>query len=122
MRAGRVVLGLDDGSGACDAASQVLLEVQFPAREGEASEEGTHLLDVGPGVDQGTQGHVAGDTREAVEPGGRPVPGTRGSCHGRSRAMAQAAPYPLSIPTTVMPDEQAESIARRAVTPARAAP
>ena len=36
--------------------------------------------------------------------------------------MAQAAPYPLSMPTTVMPEEQADSMASRAVTPSRAAP
>ena len=33
-----------------------------------------------------------------------------GSVTARSRAIAQAAPYPLSMPTTVMPDEQAESM------------
>ena len=45
-----------------------------------------------------------------------------GRAHGRSRAIAQAAPYPLSMPTTVMPEEQAESMASSAVTPSRAAP
>ena len=42
--------------------------------------------------------------------------------HGSSRAIAQAAPYPLSMPTTVMPDEQADSMASSAVTPSSAAP
>ena len=46
---------------------------------------------------------------------GRPVPGA--SDHGSSREMAQAAPYPLSMPTTAIPDEQLDSMASRAVTP-----
>ena len=42
--------------------------------------------------------------------------------HGSIRATAQAAPKPLSIPTTVIPAAQEACMASRAVTPSRAAP
>ena len=79
------------------------------------------LVDVGAGIDERAQRHVARDAGEAVEPGDRRRT-VAGCAHGSSRAMAQAAPYPLSIPTTVMPDEQADSMASSAVTPSSAAP
>ena len=133
----------------------------------EAAEQGAHLVDVGARVDQGTEGHVAGDAREAVEPGdgravrvagalgggrGDVVPGhgaRRGQLPPRSgcgrgqarasapraaspgdsnatgpsaRSTAQAAPKPLSIPTTVRPDAHDASMPSRAVTPASPAP
>ena len=39
-----------------------------------------------------------------------------------SRATAQAAPKPLSMPTTVMPEAHETSMASRAVIPSRPAP
>ena len=71
------------------------------------------LVEVGPGVDERAERHVAGDAGEAVEPGdgspARPAvdwPGAAAdgepTCRN-SRTTAQAAPNPLSMPTTVMP-------------------
>src|SRR3954447_20637315 len=81
---------------------------------------GHRLVDVvglRPGVEQRTHGHVARD------PGERMKPGDRGHAAGpNSRNTAQAAPKPLSIPTTVIPEAQLESMASSAVTPSRAAP
>ena len=42
--------------------------------------------------------------------------------HASRRATAQAAPKPLSMPTTVTPDAQEASMASRAVTPSSPAP
>ena len=82
---------------------------------------GHDLVEVGPGVEQRAEGHVAGHPGEAVEPGHpalshgpTPVP--------RSRATAQAAPKPLSMPTTVTPAAHDESMASSAVTPSSDAP
>ena len=70
------------------------------------------------GVDQAAERHVPGDPGEAVEPG-RPSVGGR---HGSMRANVQAAPKPLSMPTTAIPAAHDDNIARRAVTPRRPAP
>ncbi len=113
------VVPADDGACAGDAAAQRVLESQVPPRQIEPAEQASHLVRVGSCVDQGAERHVAGDAGKAVEPGDRRAGGLR---HGSSRAIAQAAPYPLSIPTTVMPDEQADSMVNNAVTPSSAAP
>ena len=74
------------------------------------------LVEVGAGVDERAERHVAGDAGEAVEPGdgastrrpgqARSVTGTPAvdDRQREGRATAQAAPKPLSMPTTVMPD------------------
>ena len=87
---------------------------------GQPLEEGRHLVEIRPGIEQAAQGHVAGDAGEAVEPGHRA--GAVGDAHGRVRATAQAAPNPLSMPTTVIPAAQEACMANSAVTPSRAAP
>ena len=73
---------------------------------------------VGSGIDERSQSHVAGGTGTTVEP--------RDAAHGFSdrtmRATAQAAPYPLSMPTTVTPLAQVACMANRAVTPSRPDP
>ena len=110
----------DDHPRTGDAAAHALFDPQVPARKGKPVEQPADLVDVGAGVDERAEGHVTGDAGEAVEPG---HPGVDWGCrHGRSRAMAQAAPYPLSMPTTVTPDEQEESMVSSAVTPSREAP
>ena len=115
-----VVAG-DDRTRAGDASPHARLEPQVPTGKGEPVEQPADLVDVRPGVDERAEGHVAGNAREAVEPGDRRCDGL-GLGHGNERAIAQAAPYPLSMPTTVMPDEQAESMDSSAVTPSSAAP
>ena len=115
-----VVTSGDDHPRAGDASAPAFFDPKVPAREGKAVEHAADLLDVGTGVDERAEGHVTGDAGEAVEPGHPDVRSVRR--HGSNRAMAQAAPYPLSMPTTVMPDEQAESMVSSAVTPSSAAP
>ena len=115
-----IVVTAHDGPRAGHAAAQSWLDLQFPAVEVEAVQEGAYLIDVGPGIEERPQRHVTGDARETVEPGdglGRPR-----RAHGRSRDTAQAAPYPLSMPTTEIPAEHEASMASRAVTPCKAAP
>ena len=64
------------------------------------------------GVHQRAHRHVASGAGEAVEPGGAGHAGTRSA-----RAIAHAAPKPLSMPTTVMPLAHDACIASSAVTP-----
>ena len=52
----------------------------------------------------------------------RHVVGSQPGAHGSIRATAQAAPKPLSIPTTVRPAAHDACMASRAVIPSRAAP
>ena len=78
---------------------------------------------VGAGVDQGAEQHVAGDAGGRVDPG-MPV------CRHASPAGAGAAiwaarcpaPYPLSMLTTATPGAQAFSMASSAARPPKAAP
>ena len=65
-----------------------------------------------PASSEAAERHVAGDAGEAVEPG-EPFRVR----HRRRRATAHAAPKPLSMPTTVIPDAHDASIASSAVTP-----
>ncbi len=67
----RVDLGAHVDLGAGDARPQHGLGLEGPAVDRQALEHGAHLVDVGPGVDQRAEGHVAGDAGEAVEPGDR---------------------------------------------------
>jgi hypothetical protein len=62
-------VGVDVDLGAGDAAAQNGLHLQLPAVHGERR-AGAHLVEVGAGVDQRAERHVAGDAGEAVEPGG----------------------------------------------------
>ncbi len=143
-----VVVGRDDRPGAGDAAPEHGLGAQVPARQRQAPEQGEHLAHIGSGVEEAAERHVAGDPREAVEPGdGLPgdgavglglvvgaatlgAPGPPGApvrrglerAHCRIRATAQAAPKPLSMPTTLTPAAQEASIASRAVIPPNDAP
>ncbi len=86
---------------------RVPVEVEFADRVGDHRRVGT-------GIDQCGQGHVAGSTGEAVEPGG--------AGHGIILAIAHAAPKPLSIPTTVTPLAHDACIASNAVMPSKLDP
>lgn len=97
-------------------------------REGDPLQARLQFLDVGPEIEQGSHGHVAGDSRKRV-----PIDGAhedflvpfarRGGVAGldcgrlRIRTAATAAPKPLSILTTVIPAEQALSMESSAATP-----
>ena len=132
-----VVGDVNDGQGGGDTRPQNRLGIETPARKGQPFQESQNLIEIGSGIEKTAESHIPGDAGEAVKPGdrrGRPDPdvcfhlGRRalesgaGSAHGRIRATAQAAPKPLSMPTTVRPAAQEACMARRAVTPSRAAP
>ena len=78
----------DEGSGGSDTGPLDVLHLEAPALDREPAEEGRHLVDVGAGVEQRTEGHVAGDAGEGVEPGD----GGHGRAGPNRRATAQAAP------------------------------
>ena len=131
-----VVLGAHHRPGGGDATPQHRLDLEGPAPEGQPLEQGQHLVEVGAGIEQAAERHVPGDPGEAVEPGHRARPGppvdaparrrtsvtTCDAGHGSIRATAQAAPNPLSMPTTVMPAAHEACMASSAVTPSSAAP
>ena len=105
------------GLGGGDAAAQHRFELELPAADREPLDQLDDLVAVGTGIDEGAQRHVAGDPREAVEPGE--------ADHLRApscRSTAQAAPKPLSMPTTVRPEAHDASMPSRAVTPSSEAP
>ena len=106
--------------------------LERPAADGQGDQLAFDLGEIGAGIDQAAERHVAGDPGKAVPPGEgrhRAVRAARGAGGGRAttagprmRATAQAAPNPLSMPTTTIPEAQDASMARRAVTPSRPAP
>ena len=108
------VVDHDQCLGGGDAASRDPLECQRVAVELEPTDEIGDRHRIGPGIDQGGHGHVAGGSGKAVEP--------RRSGHCIILAIAHAAPNPLSIPTTVIPLAHDACIANSAVTPSRPAP
>src|SRR5439155_4941 len=79
-----------------------------------------HGVTIGAGVEQRSERHVAGDAGERVEPGDGGH--ARRARWSQARATAQAAPKPLSIPTTVTPAAHEASMASSAVTPPKLAP
>ena len=56
------------GAGTGDATADTVFELQVPAGKVQPIEEGAHLIDIGSRVDEGAEGHVAGDAGETVEP------------------------------------------------------
>ena len=103
--------------GGGDATAQNRFEREQVAIDAEPGDDVGHRHLIGAGVHERPQGHVARGAGEAVEPGGaghrrRPI----------VRAMAQAAPKPLSMPTTLTPLAHDACIASSAVTPASPAP
>ena len=65
----RGVLRVHVQLGGRDPAAQHRLGLDRPAADRQALEQGPHLVEVGAGVDQRSERHVAGDAGEAVEPG-----------------------------------------------------
>ena len=65
----RGLVGVDVRLGGGDAAAEHRLGLEPPAVHGQPLDHRAHLVDVGAGVDQRAERHVAGDAGEAVEPG-----------------------------------------------------
>ena len=61
--------------GGGDAAAEHGLGLEPPAVDRQTPQQVPHLVEVGPGVEQRPQRHVARDPREAVEPGDGARPG-----------------------------------------------
>ena len=125
-----VLRAYDHQARGAEAATDGLFRLQAPPPDRQAPEPGPHFVQVRPSVQQAAQGHVAGDPRKTVPPGsvchsyrataaGRAEPWARSP---KVRPTAQAAPKPLSMPTTHRPGAQLESMASKAVTPCREAP
>ena len=80
VRTTHVVAAPHQGPGAGHAAPERLLHLELPAGQGRRCEEEADLVEVGSGIDEGAERHVAGDAGEAVEPGDGPV--SAGRCAG----------------------------------------
>ena len=116
--------------GGGDAAAQHGLEgEQVPVHREGLHDRGDRDR-VGARVHECAEGHVARGPGEAVEPGGADATlvagsGTARKGHAgtrRMRAIAHAAPKPLSTPTTVTPLAHDACIASSAVTPSSPEP
>ena len=109
-----------------DPAAQHRFEAECVVVERQASDDLGDRQLVGTGVNECRHRHVASGARKAVEPRGADWSaqprGFVGGTHGSILAIADAAPKPLSIPTTVMPLAHDACIASSAVTPSRPAP
>ena len=103
--------------GGGDAAAPHRLERQGVAIHRQGAHDVHHADRVRAGMDQCGHGHVARGPGEAVEPGG-----AADGVHPHILATAQAAPKPLSMPTTVTPLAHEACMASRAVTPSNPAP
>ena len=113
-----MVVNDDIGPGGAHAAALDLLEHERVAVDAESADDRRDNVGVGAGIDERRHRHVAGHSRLAVEPGD---PGHR--CGQMNmRPIAQAAPKPLSMPTTVTPLAHDACIASNAVTPSSPAP
>ena len=108
-----VMMHRDDRASGGDTATLCALERERVVVHGQRRKNGTDHQLIGTRVDERGQGHVAGGARRTIEPG-HPRHGVQPRT---MRATAQAAPYPLSMPTTVMPLAQVACMASNAVTP-----
>ena len=109
-----VCVGHHHGVGGRHTTPQHIVERERVAVDVQAAEDVGHPHLVGPGMHQRAHGHIARSAGEAVEPGG--------AGHGIILAIADAAPKPLSMPTTVTPLAHEACMASSAVTPSRPAP
>ncbi len=116
-----MVVDDDVDPGGSHAAALDSLEHEGVAADGEPADHRGDQVGVGAGVDQRGHRHVAGDACLTVEPGD-PTWGRHRAGHVNMRAIAQAAPKPLSMPTTVTPLAHDACMASNAVTPSSPAP
>ena len=93
---------------------------QPEAGEAEAAQAGADPLLVGPGVEQGAEQHVAGETADRVDVG-QPAHCSP-SVWRAIRAAIVPAPKPSSMLTTATPAAHEVSIDRSALMPPNAAP
>ena len=108
-----VMMHRHDRASGGDTAPLCALERERVVVDGQSRQDGTDDQLIGTGIDERGQGHVTGGARRTVEPSH-----PRHELQPRTmRATAQAAPYPLSMPTTVMPFAQVACMASKAVTP-----
>ena len=111
---------IDDGECCPKSLPHHVLGVEGPAVDAERVEDPPDRHRIGTGVDERTERHVTAHAGEAVEPRrarDRRVVALAQRGVRSIRATAHAAPYPLSIPTTVTPAAHDESMASSAVTP-----
>ncbi len=118
---GVVVVDDDVGPGGPHATALDPLEHEGVPVDVEPADHRGDEVGVRAGIDQGGHRHVAGDARLTVEPG-NPTWSRHRAGHVKMRAIAQAAPKPLSMPTTVTPLAHDACMASSAVTPSRPAP
>ena len=97
-----------------NAAALHPFERERVAIDAQTGQSGRDLVAVCAGVDERAEEHVAGHPGRALDVGD--------PRHDIIRATAQAAPKPLSMPTTVTPLAHDESIASSAVTPSSDVP
>ena len=87
------LVGSDVDLGGGHARPQHGLGFQLPSAHRQPPEQGPDLVEVGAGIDQAPEGHVAGDPGEAVEPGERATghvsPGGDGSRRRRRRSRCR---------------------------------
>ena len=103
----RVGFGVHVHLRARDPRSQHRFGLQIPPRHRKRLEQGTDLIHIGTSIDEGAQGHVAGDSREAVEPrhGGsrrRECGGKIGEPHDITLRMSVIMPVVVSVIVRVL--------------------
>ena len=123
---------IDSQLGCSQAGPGRLGDLDMPTGDGEPLQARYDFVEVGASIDQARKRHVAGDPSEAVPPsdGGQwatrapswPAPSKPRFLLPRIRATAQAAPKPLSIPTTHSPGRSSPTSPASAVTPSSEAP
>ena len=117
MAVGVVVGGVDPEMQRTDPLPLDPLDVDLHALDAERGRDGAQDLELGAGVEERSEQHVAGEPADAVEVGD--------AAHSRPRAMRAAivpAPSPSSMPTTARPAAHDASIALSAVVPPCAEP
>ena len=90
---------------AADAGTQHGLGLDRPTTHRQASEHGSQFVDIGTGIDERTEGHIAGDAREAVEPGDprcRPIGRGDGDALPGHRPLDHGVDLRVGVRTTVV--------------------
>jgi acetyl-CoA acetyltransferase len=107
-----------------EGAAHHRADLQPPAGQTQGAQAGLHRRRIGAEVDQQRQQHVAGGTREGVQPENLPhqVASGSGISPWLIRLAMTPAPKPLSMLTTARPVAQEVSIAISGVSPCRWAP
>src|SRR4030095_12182224 len=128
-----------DAAGPKSLAARLLIH-ELEVRQGKRAQLALDQFDRGAGIDQCAQNHVAGRARERIKMRYQKTGRRRFDFHARSlfpacrlhesrrgsklliNDAANPAPKPLSMFTTVTPDEQLFNMARSAARPPKLAP